>query len=151
MSLRNAINGKTTTVIPPGSAHAGNMNNMLLPAPVGITTTIRLSPELIALIAGFCTLRNWASGPINRCNCSCGSACIKRILRSVCSSAASSSNGHRLRLPRSLPVFSCFTSSALTAFHADSNPKNRCQSELAVQYRSLMLATSPDLSNNDLA
>ncbi|KAI0603907.1 RecQ Superfamily II DNA helicase [Pyrenophora tritici-repentis] len=51
MSPRNAINGTTTTVVPPCSAHAGNMNNKLLPAPVGITATTGLSPAVMALIA----------------------------------------------------------------------------------------------------
>ncbi|KAG9382296.1 RecQ Superfamily II DNA helicase [Pyrenophora tritici-repentis] len=55
MSPRNAINGTTTTVVPPCSAHAGNMNNKLLPAPVGITATTGLSPAVMALIAASCT------------------------------------------------------------------------------------------------
>ncbi|KAF1922378.1 uncharacterized protein M421DRAFT_35591, partial [Didymella exigua CBS 183.55] len=51
MSPRSEINGTTTTVVPPCSAHAGNMNNMLLPAPVGITATTGLSPATIASMA----------------------------------------------------------------------------------------------------
>ncbi|OAL42730.1 hypothetical protein IQ07DRAFT_475808, partial [Pyrenochaeta sp. DS3sAY3a] len=51
MSPRNDTNGTTTTVVPPCSAHDGNMNNMLLPAPVGITATTGLSLATIALIA----------------------------------------------------------------------------------------------------
>ncbi|KAF2008296.1 hypothetical protein BU24DRAFT_327475, partial [Aaosphaeria arxii CBS 175.79] len=51
MSSRNAINGTTTTVVPPGSMNAGNMNNKLLPAPVAITTTMLLSPRMIASMA----------------------------------------------------------------------------------------------------
>jgi hypothetical protein len=43
-SPRNAVNGTTTTVNPPDSIHAGNMNNMLFPPPVGITATTGLSP-----------------------------------------------------------------------------------------------------------
>ena len=39
MSSRNAINGTTTTVVLPCFAYAGNINNMLLPAPVSITAT----------------------------------------------------------------------------------------------------------------
>jgi hypothetical protein len=56
MSPRNAINGTTTTVVPPGSTHAGNINNMLLPSPVGITVTTGLTPAWIASIACFYTL-----------------------------------------------------------------------------------------------
>ncbi|KAF1828318.1 hypothetical protein BDW02DRAFT_454764, partial [Decorospora gaudefroyi] len=51
MSPRNAINGTTTTVVPPCSAYTGNMNNKLLPALVGITATTGLFPVTIALIA----------------------------------------------------------------------------------------------------
>ncbi|KAK7185307.1 hypothetical protein PSPO01_08824 [Paraphaeosphaeria sporulosa] len=56
MSPHNAINGITTMVVPPCSAHTGNMNNMLLPAPIGIMATTGLSPPIIALMASFCTL-----------------------------------------------------------------------------------------------
>ncbi|KAF2022980.1 hypothetical protein EK21DRAFT_18376, partial [Setomelanomma holmii] len=51
MSPRNAINGMTTTVVPPCSAHAGNMNNKLFPPPVGITAMMGLSPATIAAMA----------------------------------------------------------------------------------------------------
>ncbi|KAF1980584.1 hypothetical protein K402DRAFT_344126, partial [Aulographum hederae CBS 113979] len=51
ISARNAFNGTTTIVTPPTCTNAGNINNTLLPDPVGITTTIGLSPCWIACIA----------------------------------------------------------------------------------------------------
>ncbi|KAF1924228.1 uncharacterized protein M421DRAFT_30851, partial [Didymella exigua CBS 183.55] len=51
MSPRSEINGTTTTVVPPCSAHASNMNNMLLPALVSITATTGLLPATIASMA----------------------------------------------------------------------------------------------------
>ncbi|KAF2803438.1 uncharacterized protein BDZ99DRAFT_372801, partial [Mytilinidion resinicola] len=51
MSPCNAINGTTTTIIPPCSAHAGNINNKLFPALVGITATTGLLPAVIVAIA----------------------------------------------------------------------------------------------------
>ncbi|GME36747.1 Helicase [Neofusicoccum parvum] len=44
MSARSATSGTTTTVVPPGSVQAGSMNEVLFPAPVGITTTTGLTP-----------------------------------------------------------------------------------------------------------
>jgi hypothetical protein len=54
MSPRNAISGITMIVVLPYSAHASNMNNKLLPAPVGITTITGLVLAIIALIASSC-------------------------------------------------------------------------------------------------
>ncbi|KAF2814500.1 uncharacterized protein BDZ99DRAFT_379865, partial [Mytilinidion resinicola] len=51
----NAINSTTTTIIPPCSAYAGNINNKLFPILVSITTTTGLSPAVIIAIASFCT------------------------------------------------------------------------------------------------
>ncbi|KAF1828106.1 hypothetical protein BDW02DRAFT_481804, partial [Decorospora gaudefroyi] len=51
MSPRNAINRITTTVVPPCSAYAGNINNKLFLPPVSITATTGLSPAMIAYIA----------------------------------------------------------------------------------------------------
>ncbi|KAF4311380.1 hypothetical protein GTA08_BOTSDO13140 [Botryosphaeria dothidea] len=80
ISSRNDFNGTTTTtVVPSGSAHAGNINNTLLPAPVGITATTGLCPALITSIAGFCTLRNIASLPTNCFNCSSAFIFLNRI------------------------------------------------------------------------
>ncbi|KAE8852436.1 hypothetical protein PTNB73_10603 [Pyrenophora teres f. teres] len=98
MSPRNAINGTTTTVVPPCSAHAGNMNNKLLPAPVGITATTGLSPAVIALIAASCTPRNLASSPIMRFSCALASIFLSRCHRSTLASSASLSNGALFRL-----------------------------------------------------
>lgn len=64
ISLRNTINGTTTTVMPPAT-YAGNRNNTLLPPPVGITMIIGLYPYQIASIAGPQTPRNrTSSSPI---------------------------------------------------------------------------------------
>jgi hypothetical protein len=59
MSWRNDINGTTTMVVPPGTAHAGNMNNMLLPPPVGMIATTGLRPCWMAAMAGPWTPRNY--------------------------------------------------------------------------------------------
>ena len=69
MFPRNAINGTTTTVVPLYLAYAGNINNMLFSALVGITATTGLLLAIIALIASFCTPRNLAALPIICCNC----------------------------------------------------------------------------------
>ncbi|KAK7178345.1 hypothetical protein PSPO01_15607 [Paraphaeosphaeria sporulosa] len=79
MSPHNAINGTTTMVMPPCSTHAGNMNNMLLPAPVGITATTGLSPPTITSMASFCTLQNVAVLPAMHCNCSAASIVLNRL------------------------------------------------------------------------
>ncbi|KAH7010949.1 hypothetical protein B0J12DRAFT_587064, partial [Macrophomina phaseolina] len=62
---RNDFNGTTTTIVLPGSTYAGNINNTLLPAPVGITTTTGLYSTIIASNTGFYTLRKTASLPTN--------------------------------------------------------------------------------------
>jgi hypothetical protein len=59
MSWRNNINSTTTMVVPPGTAHAGNMNNMLFPPPVGMMATTGLWPYWMAAMAGPCTPRNY--------------------------------------------------------------------------------------------
>ncbi|KAF2812023.1 uncharacterized protein BDZ99DRAFT_367156, partial [Mytilinidion resinicola] len=51
ISPYNTINGTITTVILPYSAYAGNINNKLFPALVGITATTGLSPAVIIAIA----------------------------------------------------------------------------------------------------
>jgi hypothetical protein len=68
MSPCNVINGITTTVIPPCSAYASNINNKLFPSSVSITATTGLSPTTIAATASFYTLRNSAVLPIIRYN-----------------------------------------------------------------------------------
>jgi hypothetical protein len=68
ISPRNAINGTTTTIMPPCSIYAGNINNMLLPAPIGITATTELLPAIIASIAACCTPQNSALSPTIRFN-----------------------------------------------------------------------------------
>ncbi|KAK7178407.1 hypothetical protein PSPO01_15543 [Paraphaeosphaeria sporulosa] len=56
MSPYNIINGMIIMVVPPYSTYASNMNNILLPAPIGIMATMGLSPPIIALMASFYTL-----------------------------------------------------------------------------------------------
>ncbi|KAF2809255.1 uncharacterized protein BDZ99DRAFT_389384, partial [Mytilinidion resinicola] len=55
ISPYNIINGTTTTIIPPCSTYAGNINNKLFPVLVSITATTRLSPAIIIAIAFSCT------------------------------------------------------------------------------------------------
>jgi hypothetical protein len=97
ISLRNVINGITTTVVPPCSAHAGNINNKLFPAPVGITVTTGLSPAVMAWIPSSWTPRNAASFPIIRFNWALASIFLNRTYRSIRASSASLSNGARFR------------------------------------------------------
>ncbi|KAF2864652.1 hypothetical protein BDV95DRAFT_443149, partial [Massariosphaeria phaeospora] len=51
ISLRNAINSTTTTVVLLCFANASNINNKLLLSLVSIIATTKLSPAIIALIA----------------------------------------------------------------------------------------------------
>ncbi|KAF2818021.1 uncharacterized protein BDZ99DRAFT_375130, partial [Mytilinidion resinicola] len=51
----NAINGTITTIIPPCSAYAGNINNKLFPVLVSITATTGLLPAVIIAIISSCT------------------------------------------------------------------------------------------------
>ncbi|KAK7179484.1 hypothetical protein PSPO01_14496 [Paraphaeosphaeria sporulosa] len=53
MSPYNAINGIIIMVVPPYSTHTSNINNMLLPTPISITTTTGLPPLIITLMASF--------------------------------------------------------------------------------------------------
>ncbi|PVH90689.1 hypothetical protein DM02DRAFT_547311, partial [Periconia macrospinosa] len=57
MFPRNDTNGTITTVTPVDT-DAGNMNNMLFPAPVPMIATTGLACRTIACNAGFWTLRN---------------------------------------------------------------------------------------------
>ncbi|KAK7191964.1 hypothetical protein PSPO01_02413 [Paraphaeosphaeria sporulosa] len=79
MSPYNVINGIITMVVPPYSTHAGNINNMLLPAPIGITATTGLSPPIITLMASFYTLRNVAVLPTIRYNCLVASIILNHL------------------------------------------------------------------------
>jgi hypothetical protein len=64
MLNRNATNGMTI-IVTPLDTDAGNINNILLPAPVPIIATIGLLCCIIAWIVGFYTLRNAASSSNN--------------------------------------------------------------------------------------
>ncbi|KAK7178693.1 hypothetical protein PSPO01_15249 [Paraphaeosphaeria sporulosa] len=79
ISPRNIINGTIIMVVPPYSTHTGNMNNMLLPAPIGITATTGLSPPIIASMASFYTLQNVTILPTMRCNCSVASIILNHL------------------------------------------------------------------------
>ncbi|KAH7195200.1 hypothetical protein BKA60DRAFT_470623, partial [Fusarium oxysporum] len=48
---RSATSGVTTTVVPSDAQNAGSINDKLLPPPVPMTCTIRLSPRIMARIA----------------------------------------------------------------------------------------------------
>ena len=61
----NETNGTATTVIPSATQLASNMNNMLLPPPIPITTTTGLCPITMALMAASYSLRNWLPAPNN--------------------------------------------------------------------------------------
>ncbi|KAH7042043.1 hypothetical protein B0J12DRAFT_579784 [Macrophomina phaseolina] len=79
ISFRNDFNGITTTIVLPGSTYASNINNTLLPTPVGITTTTGLYPILIASNTGFYTLRKTAFLPTNYRNYSSPFILFNRI------------------------------------------------------------------------
>ena len=133
MSWRNVTNGTTTTVTPPTPTDAGNMNNMLLPPPVGITTTILPSPLWMADNASPCALRNHTSSPIIHFISPATSMCRTRCSRSMRDRLLCAWNGSPLRLiPR------CTSSLML-----ELNPKNRCQSTLAVRNCCRRLAIDP--------
>ena len=134
MSPRNAINGTTTTVVPPCSAHAGNMNNKLLPAPVGITDTTGLLPATMAWMASLCTPRNSAVLPIICCSWASTSIFLSRAHRLALAWSASHSNGARLRFLE------------LSSSPSIWKPKNRCQSVLDMRNCNLLSATAPAIS-----
>ncbi|CAG8187824.1 unnamed protein product [Penicillium nalgiovense] len=120
ISLRNAINGTTTTVVPPAT-HAGNMNNTLLPPPVGITVIIGLCPCWIASIAGPWTPRNrTSSSPIIFCNSGCIGVSCNFHRRSWRLRSASISHGDGWLAPRG----------STHSLSPHTKPKNRCQSVL---------------------
>jgi hypothetical protein len=135
MSPRNAINGMTTMVVLPYSAHAGNMNNKLFPPLVGITAMIGLSPAIIAAMAACCTLRNSAILLIIRFNCAVVSIFLNRPYQSIRASSASLSNGALFRFLLVVSSFSLL-----------QNPKNRCQSMLDAWNCCLLSAIAPACS-----
>jgi hypothetical protein len=47
----NETNGTTMIIVPPMILLASNINNMLFPLPISITTTTRLSPLIMTSIA----------------------------------------------------------------------------------------------------
>jgi hypothetical protein len=69
------------------------MNNMLLPAPVGITATTGLSPAIIAWMACCCSPLNLAASSIIRFNWAAVSIFLNRACRYILASAASLLNG----------------------------------------------------------
>src|SRR5579862_9760957 len=64
----NEHNGIITTVVPPLTQYAGNINNKLFPSPVAITLTIGLCPVMMACMVFSCKPRNSAFCPINSFN-----------------------------------------------------------------------------------
>src|SRR5271163_1160913 len=61
----NEHNGMMTTVVPPFTQYAGNINNMLFPSPVAMILTMGLWPVITACMLCSCIPRNSAFGPIN--------------------------------------------------------------------------------------
>lgn len=116
MSWCNVTNGTTTTVTPPLPTAASNINNMLLPAPVGMTTTIFPSLFLMADNASPYALRNDTSFPIIHDISSIMFIYRTRCSRSMRDRLLCASNGSPLRL---MPL--CTLSLML-----ELNPKNRC-------------------------
>ena len=68
MSSYNEHNGIMTTVVPPLTQYAGNINNKLFPSPVAMILTIRLCPVMMACMLFSCKPRNLAFSPINSFN-----------------------------------------------------------------------------------
>src|SRR5271168_4522861 len=64
----NEHNGTMTTVVPPLTQYAGNMNNMLFPSLVAMILTIGLCPVIMACIVFSYNPRNSAFSPINSFN-----------------------------------------------------------------------------------
>src|SRR5271155_3627781 len=56
----NEHNGIITTVVPPLTQYAGNMNNMLFPSPVAMILTMGLCPVMMACMLFSCNPRNSA-------------------------------------------------------------------------------------------
>jgi hypothetical protein len=140
ISVRNAFNSTTTIVTPPTCTNAGNINNTLLPDPVGITITIGLSPYWIVCIASPYTLRIVTFLYIIYYNSAIASIRRNTTCRSVLASSASSSNGQRL----------CFNPSFF-AYLVDWNPKKRYQSTLIARNCCYRLAIVPTNSYVSLA
>lgn len=94
-SSRNDTNGMTTTVVPPRAIHASNMNNKLLPPPVGIMPMTGLCLWITACTICFCSPQNAAFGPIIlrnawstsmccvRCHCSSRLCCASSVNHDV--------------------------------------------------------------------
>jgi hypothetical protein len=112
ISARNAFNGITIMLTLPTCTNAANMNNMLtlptctnaanmndmlFPEPLGITTTIVLSPRWIACVASLYALRINTSLRIIHCNSALPFMPRNTICRPVLAPFAYLSNGHLLR------------------------------------------------------
>src|SRR5450432_4627880 len=61
-------NGIMTTVVPPLTQYAGNINNMLFPSPVAIILIMGLCPVMMAWMVFSYNPRNSAFSPINSFN-----------------------------------------------------------------------------------
>jgi hypothetical protein len=92
----NAAN-MNNMLTPPTCTNAANMNNMLFPEPLGITTTIVLSPHWIACVASLCALHINTSLRIIHCNSALPSMPRNTICRPVLAPFAYFSHGHLLR------------------------------------------------------
>jgi hypothetical protein len=117
----NETNGTTTIVVPPVILLASNMNNMLLPLPVPITTTTRLSPLTMASIAASYCLWNQLPAPNNPSNLACtltAHICCYRYIYISCPTSS------YYALLRFCPARTTSPS------RLDANPKNQCYSTL---------------------
>jgi len=114
---RNETNG-TTTMVTPVEHAAGNINAMLLPAPVPMMTTTGLSCRIMALMAGCCMPLNMAPCPTNFSNWPWMS-----IARIFFHRRNSSSMASFLASAARVPFLGCTLS-------ADSNIQNRCHAML---------------------
>ena len=127
MSSRNAINGTTTTLVPPTLYHAGSRNAKLLSPPMRITSTMGLSPSMIALIAAAWTPRNTLPLSIIYISDYYTSVFYSRFRRAIYASYISRLNSAARLVPRRIY----------------SNPKNACHISLASRNRRYLLYTSP--------
>src|SRR5271169_5904959 len=64
----NEHNRIITTVVPPLTQYAGNINNKLFPSPVAIILTMGLCPVMMACMVFSCNPQNPAFSPINSFN-----------------------------------------------------------------------------------
>jgi hypothetical protein len=115
--LRNNTNS-TTITINPLKYRVSNINNILLPPPMLIITTIELAYRIIAFNAFFCILRNWNPEPNICFNCSCMLIC--RIAFHLRSSS--------IVAFRIISAIRLIDEAWRSTYNAESNMQNTCYS-----------------------